>query len=29
MHESLPWIEAHLGPGVSARLVASPAGAPV
>ena len=29
MRESLPWIEARLGPGVSARLVASPASAPV
>ena len=29
MRESLPWIEAQLGPGVSARLVASPASAPV
>ena len=28
MLESLPWIEAQLGPGVSARLVASPAIAP-
>ena len=29
MRESLPWIEAQLGPGVSAQLVASPASAPV
>jgi 23S rRNA (adenine2030-N6)-methyltransferase len=28
MLESLPWIEDHLGPGVSARLVASLAVAP-
>ena len=28
MVEALPWIEAHLGPGVSARLVASPATEP-
>ena len=28
MLEALPWIENHLGPGVSARLVASPAIAP-
>ena len=29
MAEALPWIEAQLGPGVSAQLVASPASAPV
>ena len=29
MREALPWIEAQLGPGVSAELVASPASAPV